>query len=201
MTDYEKLSREHFDSMAENYAATDGTYYSRLPKAASDEAAAILRRIGFGSLLDVGCGSGYLISVLAAERKDAEFYGLDISPKMLEQARKKLAAVRNVTLTEGGANRLPYPDGSFDAVTCIMSFHHYPYPYEAVAEACRVLRAGGTYVLSDVDKHGYGEPEAGEYATYDADSAAEILRRTGFAVTEKRNISPESYIVVGVKEG
>ena len=77
MTDYEKLSREHFDSMAENYAATDGTYYSRLPRAASDEAAAILRRIGFGSLLDVGCGSGYLISVLAAERKDAEFYGLD----------------------------------------------------------------------------------------------------------------------------
>ena len=86
-------------------------------------------------------------------------------------------------------------------MTCIMSFHHYPYPYEAVAEAYRVLRCGGVYVLSDVDKHGYGEPEAGEYATYDADSAAEILRRTGFDVTEKRNISPESYIVVGVKEG
>ena len=154
MTDYEKLSREHFDSMAENYAATDRTDYSRLPRAASGEAAAILRRIGFGCLLDVGCGSGYLISVLAAERKDAEFYGLDISPKMLEQARKKLAAVRNVTLTEGGANRLPYPDGGFDAVTCIMSFHHYPYPHEAVAEAYRVLRCGGVYVLSDVDKHG-----------------------------------------------
>ena len=38
MKDYEKLSREHFDEMADNYAATDGRYYTPLPALACDEA-------------------------------------------------------------------------------------------------------------------------------------------------------------------
>lgn len=44
MKDYEKLSREHFDEMADNYAATDGRYYTPLPALACDEAAYRPRR-------------------------------------------------------------------------------------------------------------------------------------------------------------
>lgn len=47
MKDYEKLSREHFDEMADNYAATDGLYYTPLPKLACDEAERLLRGAGF----------------------------------------------------------------------------------------------------------------------------------------------------------
>ena len=82
MKDYEKLSREHFDEMADNYAATDGLYYTPLPKLACDEAAALLAGEKFCAMLDVGCGSGRLLSVLAAAHPDASLVGLDISPKM-----------------------------------------------------------------------------------------------------------------------
>ena len=52
MKDYEKLSREHFDEMADNYAATDGLYYTPLPKLACDEAAALLKGERFGAMPD-----------------------------------------------------------------------------------------------------------------------------------------------------
>lgn len=199
MKDYVKLSKEHFDEMAEMYAASDGTYYSVLPKLACDAAAERLKGEDFGALLDVGCGSGYLISRLAKEH-DAEFRGLDISTKMLEKASEKLAGVPHVVLTEGGADALPYPDGTFGAVTCIMSFHHYPYPEKAVREAFRVLREGGVYILSDVDKTRYGELEPEAFAAYDADSAARLLKDAGFRVTEMTCLTPMCYLVAGRKE-
>ena len=52
MKDYEKLSREHFDEMADNYAATDGLYYTPLSKLACDEAAALLAGEKFGAMPD-----------------------------------------------------------------------------------------------------------------------------------------------------
>lgn len=199
MKDYEKLSREHFDGMADNYAATDGLYYTELPKLSCDE---IMRRcegIKIGSLLDVGCGSGYLLSRLAAERPSARLCGLDISPKMLAHAAKKLQGAAGVTLKEGGAGELPYADGEFDAVTCVMSFHHYPYPARAVAEAFRVLKRGGVYILSDVDKRGMGEPGEEEFAFYTADDAARLLADAGFKVEEKFRLTPKSFYVSGRK--
>lgn len=198
MKDYEKLSKEHFDSMAKMYAESDGTYYSVLPKKSCDETAARLRGVRFARMLDVGCGSGYLIGVLAKEH-DAAFCGLDISPNMLEEARKKLKGVPDAELTEGSADKLPYPDGTFDVVTCIMSFHHYPYPEKAVAEAYRVLARGGTYILSDVDKTRYGEVEPEAYAAYDAAAVKKLFEDAGFTVTEAGNLTPVSYIVSGRK--
>ena len=182
MKDYVRLSKEHFDEMAEMYAASDGTYYSVLPKLACDAAAERLKGEKFGALLDVGCGSGYLISRLAKEK-----------------AAEKLTGVPRAVLTEGGADALPYPDGTFGAVTCIMSFHHYPYPEKAVAEAYRVLRGGGIYILSDVDKTKYGELEPEAFAAYDADAAARILEGAGFCVTEKISLTPFCYLVAGRK--
>lgn len=198
MKDYEKLSKEHFDAMAETYAASDGTYYSVLPKSSCDETAARLRNAGFSSLLDVGCGAGYLIGVLAKEH-DADFFGLDISPNMLKEARKKLVGVPRVVLREGSADKLPYPDGTFDVVTCIMSFHHYPYPEKAVAEAYRVLARGGAYILSDVDKTRYGELEPEAYAAYDGEAVKKLFEDAGFEVTEAVNLTPMSYLVAGKK--
>ena len=52
MKDYEKLSREHFDEMADNYAATDGRYYTPLPALACDEAAALLAGEKFCAMPD-----------------------------------------------------------------------------------------------------------------------------------------------------
>ena len=105
------------------------------------------------AVLDVGCGTGTLL-LAAAERVGATggLHGVEPSPEMAARARSK-AARRKVPLriVEGSADRLPYADGSFDAVLCTMVLHHLPASRAAPAirEFRRVLRPGGRVVVVD----------------------------------------------------
>ena len=129
MKNYEALSRKHFDSQASEYDARETAYYSKFPKISCRDVADRLRSISYEKLLDVGCGTGYLFELLLAQR-EAEYHGLDLSPEMLKMAEAKFNG--RVALVEGSADRLPYADDSFDVVTCIQSFHHYPDPDKAM---------------------------------------------------------------------
>lgn len=98
-------------------------------------------------LLDVATGTGRLPLLLAA---DARFGGhiiaLDASAKMLAQARRKLQTQpvrRCISLVQQDAMRLPFPDRSFDAVTCLEALEFLPSPRGALAEMARVLSPGG----------------------------------------------------------
>jgi SAM-dependent methyltransferase len=89
-------------------------------------------------LLDVACGPG-LVSAAAAAR-GARVTGVDFSPNMVAEARRRNPAM---TFQEGDAESLPFADASFDAVVIGFGLHHFPSPGRAIAEARRVLRPGG----------------------------------------------------------
>jgi SAM-dependent methyltransferase len=55
----------------------------------------------------------------------------------------------NVEIRDGDAEALPFPDESFDLVTCRLAFHHFPHPDTAVREFARVLRPGGILGFAD----------------------------------------------------
>ena len=97
-------------------------------------------------LLDLGCGNGNILKTLN-ERIHAEYYGLDISEKMIEEAGKKLG--KAARLQVGDAEQLPYKDNFFDVVVCNASFHHYPNPEKAAAEMGRIIKPGGLLILGD----------------------------------------------------
>lgn len=153
MKDFEKLSRIHFNNQAKDYDSKDTVYYSKEGKISCVDIQKYLENVPFERLLDVGCGTGFLIDNLAKER-DAEYYGLDLSEKMIEIAKSK--NIEGAEFVRGSANMLPYDDESFDVVTCVQSFHHYPYPDEAMKEVYRVLKKGGVYILSDTGLDGIG---------------------------------------------
>ena len=98
-------------------------------------------------VLDVGCGTGELLSRLAAKYPEARLAGLDPVPEMLEMARRKLSD--RVDLRVGWANELPWPDGTFDLVVSCNMFHYITHPVDAVREMERVLRPGGRIVITD----------------------------------------------------
>ena len=98
-------------------------------------------------VLDVGCGTGELLSKLAAKYPAARLAGLDPVPEMLNVARGKLPA--NVDLRVGWANELPWPDSSFDVVVSCNMFHYVTHPVAAIREMERVLRPGGQLVITD----------------------------------------------------
>jgi SAM-dependent methyltransferase len=99
--------------------------------------------------LDVACGPGLLVCGLA--RYVSRATGIDLTPAMLEQARKTQAAqgLTNVSWDQGDVSDLPYGNGKFDIVTCRFAFHHFPRPLLILREMRRVCRPGGRVVVAD----------------------------------------------------
>lgn len=100
-------------------------------------------------VLDLGCGPGH--TALAFAARVAEVVALDLTPAMLDQARR-LAAERGLTnlrFEHADASRLPFPDARFDVVTSRLSAHHVGDPAAMVREAARVLVPGGVFLLVD----------------------------------------------------
>jgi len=102
-------------------------------------------------VLDVGCGGGMAVRLLADRARDGVVAGLDYSPEMVDQAaRRNAAAVRRgtVEVRHGDAMALPYHDESFDQVCAIETFYFWPDPARGLAEAYRVLRPGGQVTIA-----------------------------------------------------
>jgi SAM-dependent methyltransferase len=98
-------------------------------------------------VLDVGCGTG-VVAVTAA-RAGATVTALDLSPVLLEHAKKNAAlAGVDIPFKEGDVEALPYDDASFDVVTSQFGHMFAPRPDVAIAEMLRVLNPGGTIAFS-----------------------------------------------------
>ena len=93
------------------------------------------------TVLDVATGTGAVARELIAQ-KGCKAIGLDQSPEMLAEARRRLPAA--VTLVEGTAERLPFEDASFDALTFTYLLRYVSDPGATLKELARVVRPGGT---------------------------------------------------------
>lgn len=100
------------------------------------------------SLLDVGAGAGPL--VVRAMARGVRAVGIDSSPAMTGVANER--APGRFLLAQ--AERLPFPDASFDVVTTSLSLHHWEDPARGFAEVARVLRPGGRALFADVEGKG-----------------------------------------------
>ena len=206
MKDYEKLSKEHFNRQASIYDEKDTIYYSKYGKISCNYVSEYLKNIDYNKLLDIGSGTGYLINMLK-DKEMSEFYGLDLSEEMIKIAKSK--NIENAQFILGSANKLPFDDDAFDIVTCIQSFHHYPYPNEAMREAYRVLKKGGLYILSDtgvggiaawIDNHIlFKIMKSGDCHTENKEGISKLMIKNGFKVIDKKQIKGFIYSVVGQK--
>jgi ubiquinone/menaquinone biosynthesis C-methylase UbiE len=101
-------------------------------------------------ILDVGTGPGLVPLRIAASRADLELHAVDLSPEMIEQARRNAAdANAAVTLTVGDVARLPFDSDSFDLVLSTFSAHHWTDPAAGLLDIVRVLRPGASAWLYD----------------------------------------------------
>jgi ubiquinone/menaquinone biosynthesis C-methylase UbiE len=100
-------------------------------------------------VLDIGCGTGYLLGLLAAHAPQARaLAGIDAAPEMIEAARATATDGR-LCFVVGAAERLPWPDATFDLVVSTTSFDHWADQQQGLAECARVLVPGGSLVLAD----------------------------------------------------
>ncbi|MFG1796723.1 class I SAM-dependent methyltransferase [Nocardia sp. NPDC049149] len=128
--------------------------YSSIP---IDLPAAIVTRCGIPNdidLLDIGCGTGHLIEHFACLGHAGRLFGLDlVRPLIADTPGKRYAA--------GDAEYLPFPDDSFDVITCVHTLGHIADLATAMGEARRVLHKPGTYIATANSLHAY--PHTADY--------------------------------------
>ncbi len=142
----QKKIQEHYDTVADvydhHYDQPRGRCYhthistyimSALPKG--------------GKLLDIGCGTGLFVERYIEAGGSA--IGLDISRKMIEQARRRCVAC---DYTIGTGEKIPFCDNSFDAVSSLLVFSYIKDPETMLNEAYRVLKPGGKIAVCTLGK-------------------------------------------------
>ncbi len=100
--------------------------------------------------LDIGCGTGWAVGE-AAKLVDYKgmFYGVDLSPKMIEKAKSNFRGKDNFHFIQANAESIPLNDDFFDIIICTNSFHHFLHPDKALHEMYRLLKKGGKIYILD----------------------------------------------------
>lgn len=164
-----------------------------------------LSEIPYQTALDLGCGTGELMKRILEKDGSKRLYGLDLSEKMLEVARKKLG--EKAVLLLGDSDQLPFEDDCFDVVYCNDSFHHYPDPDKVLGEICRVLRPGGIFLMCDSWHSGIGRTvinlwfrhsREGDVKLYSEKEMEKLLARH-FSKIHWERIGSTSCMAMGIK--
>jgi ArsR family transcriptional regulator len=136
--------------------------------------------------VDLGCGTGHVLEAMLP--RASEVIGVDGSARMLELARRRFAAdASRVSLRIGDLEHLPLRDREADFISINMVLHHLSTPAAALEEARRVLRPGGTLVVTDFDRHdnesmrsAYGDRWLG----FSAGALADAIAGAGFVLLD-----------------
>jgi ubiquinone/menaquinone biosynthesis C-methylase UbiE len=137
-----------YDDRAGSY---DRGWRGRLHHLISERTAALATAVVAApqQVLDVGCGTGYLLRVLAGRYPGAQsLAGIDAAPNMIETAQR-ITDDHRLTFAAGVAEHLPFDDASMDLVVSSTSFDHWSNQGAGLAECARVLRPGAHLVLVD----------------------------------------------------
>ena len=189
-----------FEKDASAYEQTsDGRFCAR----AYPEILKEINAFPYDSLLDIGCGTGSILSRIPAVKKRC---GIDLSGQMIERAKETLGGTAELMV--GDAESLPWPQKSFDAVCCTFSFHHYPHPGKVLSEMNRVLKADGRLILADPWLPGPFLPllnammrfsDGGDFHEYSKREITKLLAANGFAMTSFCHPTNDSFLLTARK--
>jgi ubiquinone/menaquinone biosynthesis C-methylase UbiE len=157
---------------------------------------ALLDRAGLhegNHVLDIGCGTGTLVTLIKKRYPRVDVTGLDPDTKALARASRK--AVREalpVRFDQGFSDSLPYAEGAFDAVFSSYMFHHLEDDSKesTLREVRRVLKPGGRFYLLDFESPEHGTHRSlfhGHHRLKDnaPSRILELLGKSGFTPATK----------------
>ncbi len=145
------MSREHNEMIIEQFSK-QAVPFAKLP-GHLNSIQMLIEMSGAASndsILDVACGPGLVACEFAAIANNVT--GIDITKKMIEQAKnhQQKKRLKNMTWNVGDVLPLPYADNKFSIVLTRYSFHHFLEPQKVLSEMYRVCRPGGSILVADV---------------------------------------------------
>jgi ubiquinone/menaquinone biosynthesis C-methylase UbiE len=144
-TDTEILRRT-YDRAATTYDLWAKTFETRVKA----HCVALARVAAPRTALDVGVGTGDLSAALVRALPALELHGIDVSPAMLERARRKLPPSHAARLVEGDARDMPYADATFDLVVCTYVLELVDDYLPLLDEIARVAKPTATLIFAGV---------------------------------------------------
>ena len=156
------------------------------------------------TMLDIGCGGGATLKRLLMRSKGAQVYGIDISEESVAKARKVNAEVldRQVFVTQGSAEKLPYDDNKFDLVTAVETVYFWPDLPNCLKEVRRVVKPGGRFAImvEVLENDSVWTDVVDGMTAYSPEQLKEMLDEAGFVKTELHRKKPSYSTIIGVKE-
>ena len=153
------------------------------------------------TMLDIGCGGGATLQRLLKRSREARVYGIDISEESVAKARKVNADVLNkqVFVTQGSAEKLPYPDGTFDLVTAVETVYFWPNLPDCLQEVRRVLKPGGRFsiMVEVVERDSVWTDVVEGMTAYSPEELKSLLDMAGFVETEIHRKKPSYAAITG----
>lgn len=144
--DSKALSQARYSRFAEGYITSE----THARGSDLDRLLAIVQPQPQWQALDIATGGGH--TALKFAPHVADVIASDLTPRMLEKARRFIVEERgvdNVSFEQADAENLPFEDDRFDLVTCRIAPHHFPDAPRFVMECARVLKAGAVFMLQD----------------------------------------------------
>ena len=201
---YKTTLKETFDAVSAGY---DGTALRFFPRSA-ENIAELLGLRGDERVLDVACGTGHASFAIASSLPKGRITAVDLSSGMLEQARKKAAAlaVRNVEFIERDMQELGFPGPLFDAAVCAFGIFFVEDMDAQLARIAATVKSGGTVLITSfqedyfqplrtmffarIETFGVRQPPPAWKRTADATGCRQLFEKAGLrnVRVETRNV-------------
>ena len=196
-----EILREEFNRWAEA-GRGDGMEQDHLPIALP-----VLEKMRLAphhSVLDVGCGSGWLSRRISKMVPEGRVVGMDISDEMIRIARRHSMDCPSLMFVVGEVAEIPWQANFFTHAISVESAYYWPNPELGIKEIFRVLQPGGTawilmnYYRDNSHCHQWGALLAVQTHLLSGEEWSELFRQVGFATVRHERIvdaspTPESY--------
>jgi SAM-dependent methyltransferase len=149
------------------------------------------------NILDVGCGAGWLVRLIAREVTEGRIVGMDISDEMIRHARRVCADVENALFIVGASEEIPWEPNFFTRAVSVESSYYWPDPARGIREIFRVLHEGGeawiliNYYRDNPYCHQWGALLSIRAKLLSTEEWAALFRDAGFVdVAHERVVDP-----------
>jgi demethylmenaquinone methyltransferase / 2-methoxy-6-polyprenyl-1,4-benzoquinol methylase len=140
-----KIIAPMFDSIAPKYDALNHILSFNIDKKWRKRLIAIIKQTEGKKVLDLACGTGEVSRGLA--KNGIEVVGLDLSSEMIKIARNKTNKSLDIKYSLGEADSIPFPDGTFDAVTIAFGIRNFDNREKCIEEIFRVIKPNGMLAI------------------------------------------------------